>query len=412
MHPNLSWTRKVLSNGTRVLLFPQPTANMVQLSIVVEYGSNHDSDEKAGLAHFVEHMLAGGSTKRIQTSRLIEHLGGFGDFYTDNEYTMSQVNVLPDKLGDASQILHNLLFDEVLEEEKFELERKIILHELADTEDNPCAKVDELLLNCLFKSHPVKNPVGGFRKTVKQLTLSDVREGLQRYYVPEKMVIIFTGNFSQENIEYTLQNFIRKSTQKTFPNNNITEEKGSPEQVVREKEGISQTYLSLGVKTVQSKHPDAVALNVVDTLLGQGASSRLFIELREKRALTYDIHSSHDYGVDFGYFSIDCSVKEKNLGKTRDLILQELEKLRTQKVSVEELEKAKNIILGDVYRIIDNPQSCADALAFMEVQFHSETALMERIEEVKATTADDIMKAANTYLKKESFSTAILKPKQ
>src|SRR5208283_5401571 len=160
------WRRDVLSNGLRVLLFPRQSANTTQLSIAVEYGSNQEPEEIAGSAHFLEHMLAGGSTKRIQLSRGIENSGGILDFYTEHEYMMSTMNILPIKLAEASFVLSELFFSHSFEEEKFKQERKIILNELAESSDDPTEQVEELLLKSLFKKHPVKRPIGGFPKTI------------------------------------------------------------------------------------------------------------------------------------------------------------------------------------------------------------------------------------------------------
>jgi predicted Zn-dependent peptidase len=413
MQHRLAWKRKTLPNGLRILLYPKPQANTAQLSVAVEYGSNHDPNDKAGRAHFVEHMLAGGSPKRIQTSREVEHIGGLSDFYTDLEYTMSQFSIMPEKLADATRIMANLLFNLPFEKPQFTTEQKIILTELDEVADDPYAKTDEMLLKSLYKTHPVRNPVGGFRKTVTKLTPTDIADAYERHYAPQNMILILTGNFAEADVEEQLRGFDCNDNNKVgAKTENPAEHRKPTKQLVREKAGICQSYMSLGARTVPSRHPDAAVLNLIDTLLGEGASSRLFIELREQRALTYDIRSSHDYGVDFGYFSVDCAVKERNIVKVQNLIRRELAKLRTEKVSRAELEKGKNIILGDIYRIMDSSRSCADALAFMEIQFHSENALVDYIERINAVTADGVMRVAETYLAEDRFATVVLKPKK
>ena len=158
------WRRNILPNGLTVLQFPRQSANTTQLSLAVEYGSNQEPKEIAGVAHFLEHMLAGGSQKRIEVSRSIENSGGILDFYTDHEHMMSMMDVLPGKLAEASFIISELLFSSDFEKEKFGQERKIILNELAEALDDPTERIEELLLKSLFKNHPVNRPVGGFPK--------------------------------------------------------------------------------------------------------------------------------------------------------------------------------------------------------------------------------------------------------
>ncbi len=187
------WRRNILPNGLRVLLFPRQSANTTQLSIAVEYGSNQEPEEIAGVAHFLEHMLAGGSTKRIQLSRSIENSGGILDFYTDHEHMMSTMDILPEELTEASFVISELLFNMDFEEEKFKQERKIILNELAEASDDPTERIEELLLKSLFKEHPVKRPVGGFPKTVKHLTLDQLSDITQNKLYSPKHDFDFNG---------------------------------------------------------------------------------------------------------------------------------------------------------------------------------------------------------------------------
>jgi zinc protease len=273
--------------------------------------------------------------------------------------------------------------------------------------------VDELLLKSLFKNHPVKRPIGGYPKTINKLTLSGLSETHQANYQAQKMILMLTGSLSDKNVEAVLQNFNSKTKQKNLPREVHPIEATKPRREVKKnKTGISQTYLSIGARTVNARHPDAPTLDLIGTLLGGGASSRLFIELREKRALTYDVVSTHSKGLDFGYLSVNCAVKDKNAAKAKELIFKELSKLRTEKALEEELEKNKRMILGGALRGIDSPEECQDILAFMEIQFNNEKALVNYLEKIKAVTPENIIEAANTYLQEDNFSAAILKPKK
>jgi predicted Zn-dependent peptidase len=411
MNNAMFWRRSILSNGLTVLQFPRQTANTTQLSIAVEYGSNQEPEENAGVAHFIEHMLAGGSEKRIQLSRSIEDSGGILDFYTDHQHMMTRMDILPDKLTEASLIISELLFNPDFEEEKFRQERKIILNELAEASDDPIERIEELLLKSLFKKHPVSRPVGGFSKNVKRLTLEELCEAHKTNYVTQNMILILTGNFSEETALLALKNFSSRNFEKTPAKKLVLDETDKPVPLVVEKKaGITQTYLNMGARTVCSTHPDAPVLDLMSVLLSGGTNSRLFIELREKNALTYDVNSDHNKGVDFGFFDINCAVKDKNLVKAKGLILKELTKLRTKEVSVNELERTKNLIVGASLRGMDDSEECQEILAYMEMQFKSEKALVDHIDNVKAVSSKDIIDVANTYLQEDCFSTVVLKP--
>ncbi len=334
------------------------------------------------------------------------------DFYTDHEQMMTTSDILPDKLVEASYVISELLFSRSFEELQFKKERKIILNELLEALDDPTERIEELLLKSLFKNHPVKRPVGGFPKTVKQLTLNKMVNAHESSYVPQNMLLILTGNFTEDTTCRVLRNFEKRTVAKTCSKKKFPVETSKPESmVVEKKRGIAQTYLTVGARTVCSSHKDSPKLDLISALLSGGTSSRLFVELREKNALTYDVTCDHNKGTDFGYFSINCAVKDQKLSKAKDLILKELLKLRTSEVPTEELERNKNLILAEILRGMDNPHECSEIIAYMERQFKSEKALEDYIGKIKTVSGEDIMDAANTYLQEDCLSTVLLKPK-
>jgi predicted Zn-dependent peptidase len=411
MTSNLFWSRHILPNGLRVLLYPRQSANTAQLSLAVEFGSNHETEQQAGIAHFIEHMIAGGSKERIERSRKVEDYGGVLDFYTDHEYVMSTMDILPHKLVEASNILSELFFSDKFSEDKFSIEKKIILNELAEVADDPTEKVQETLLDNLFKHHPIKRPIGGFPKTVKKLTLDQLKAAHNTNYVPKNMVLVLSGNYSERDAQIVLGHFKSKAHQRLQPKKplEVEEQKIKP-LIMRKKIGLTQSYLSMGARTVPSSHKDSPALTLISILLGGGTSSRLFAELREKHAVTYDVSATHSKGRDYGFFNVYCAVNSKNVEKAKHLILKELQRLRTEKVLANELERSKNMILGAALRGIDSLEEAPDILTYMEIQFQHEQALVDYIADIKAVTSDDLLVVANRYLCQDCFSTVILNP--
>jgi predicted Zn-dependent peptidase len=143
-----------------------------------------------------------------------------------------------------------------------------------------------------------------------------------------------------------------------------------------------------------------------------GESSRLFVELREKRALTYDFDAMHVSGLDYGYFYVDCAVKTKSLNLTQTLIRNELQKIKNQPPSKNELDKSKSLLFGNVFRIIDNPQELPRLLAYEEIHFENENSLIDYINKINSLTEKEITEAANKYFQDKNYSTAILTPKK
>ncbi|NLB75194.1 MAG: insulinase family protein [Crenarchaeota archaeon] len=411
MSTNLVWHRKKLSNGLTVLLYSRPFSNTVQLSVGVKYGSNQEPKEQAGIAHFLEHMLAGGSDQRIKLSRKVENHGGILDFYTDREQVLGTMDVTTDKLPEAATILSDLFFGEQFDANKFKTERKIILNELAEVKDDPVIRVEEILLENLFRKHPVRYPVGGYPKTVKKLTFEQLLSAYRVNYIPQNMILVLSGNVSQEKLVMTLNGFRDQQRTGNPQRPPVPVETFKPKTlVVKEKAGITQSYLSLGARTVPANNVDTPVLDLISTLLAGGTSARLFIELREKHAVTYDVMATHSKGTDFGYFSISCAVKNSKVKKARTLILRELFNLQLGSISEEELERAKQIMLGGILRAMDNPHDCYEIITFMEMQYGSEFALKEYIDKIKAVSCEDIRRATIEYLGEDSLCTAILNP--
>jgi predicted Zn-dependent peptidase len=410
----LVWQRTVLANGLRVLYFPKVSANTVQLAVAVEYGSNNEVEAEAGAAHFLEHMLAGGSEERIQKSRSVESFGGSLNFYTDHEFTMSFADVLPESLPQTAQVLSELLFDPVFEAEKFVSERKIILHELAEDLDDPATLINALLLKNLFKNHPVSRPIGGYPKTLNNLKLDQLEAIHTSAYEPQNMILLLMGNLSSSQIQGALRPFEdkpkqqRRVTKQFYPQKTV---KPVKKVSTKFKRGLTQAYLSIGAQTVDTKSADASKLDLISMILGGGTSSRLFIELREKRALTYDVAAAHINGLDFGYLNIGCVVKNVNVGKAQKIVFEELAKLRSEHVLEEELERNKKLMLKSVLRGIDSPDNCQDLLAYMEIQYNHEKALTDYLNKIKTVTTTDILNVAQTYLQKDKLVMAVLKPK-
>jgi predicted Zn-dependent peptidase len=192
-------------------------------------------------------MLVGGSKVRIKLHNEIEMLGGCSTFETVPEFTYCAVNIFPEKMAGASKILSSLLFDSSFDDEKLEIERKVILNEIADFSDDPRSKIDETLAKCLFKSHPIRRPISGTKQSVRQVTLDQIEEAHHSRYAPQNMIMMLTGAFSDEDVEKVLENFQDRENQDVILKESHEIEKSKPKKEAKiEKPGMIQAYLTLG----------------------------------------------------------------------------------------------------------------------------------------------------------------------
>ncbi len=357
-------------------------------------------------------MIVGGSQERIKLNHEIERLGGISDFETANEYTFSTIDIIPEKISEAARILSLLLFDDAFNEDKLEIEYKAILNEIAEATDDPKDKISETLTKSLFRQHPVRNPICGSKKTIAQITTADLKATHRKQYIPSNMILIFTGKLIGAYVAIALSHFKDKGKQSSASKIFRQPENSKPrkEKILRTA-GISQAYLCFGLRTSPAHNQDSITLDLINAILSNGESSRLFVELREKRALTYGFDSENMCGIDYGYFSIVCVAKPKYIVQTREIIKKELEGIKNNPVASDELEKSKNLLLSDILRLMDDPIESVRTIAVKEILFSNEKALANYTKIIKTLTKEDILSTANKYFKEDNYSTVTLLPR-
>jgi zinc protease len=224
--------------------------------------------------------------------------------------------------------------------------------------------------------------------------------------------VLLTGKFSDKDVEAVLADFQdRENWKGNLKNPRPVEETRPTKRATITRSGLSQAYICFGLRTPPAKDHDATTLDLINGILGLGESSRLFVELREKRALTYDFNSMNISGLDHGFFTIACAVQAKFLQLTQDIIKGELEKIKETPISVGELEKSKNVIAGDLLRAMDSSHELPRLMTDTEIVYGNEKGLSDYLNKLKALTQQNILATANKYFQEENYSTAILMSK-
>jgi predicted Zn-dependent peptidase len=268
-------------------------------------------------------------------------------------------------------------------------------------------------MNCLFKTHPIRREIIGSRKSLHSLVLNDLVEAHNLYYNLSNMIIVVTGRFLEKDLDLITNNLLSNSPYSISIEKQRFLEKSKPVRRNSEiKSGLNQTYLSMGARTVSSQHSDAHVLDLIATILGDGFSSRLFMEVREKLGLSYNISASSQCGLDYGYFSIDCSVKPKNLELTIKIIEKEVNKLCTGKVVEKELRKAKDMIRGELLRLVDRSIDFPELIVACEIKYETEYAILNYLKKIGDISSEDIIDIANKYIQSDKLSLVSLSPKE
>ena len=406
----LAWERVVLPNGVRLLLFNRPSDATVRLCVGVEYGANDDPPLDAGLAHLLEHLINTGSRRRKKLIESAERLGIDWYSYVCKEYTCALLQTSPSEIKRASEILHGFLFDGAFDERSFENEKKVVIHEIDEYLDDPESRIDIMLAKALFGNHPAGRPIGGFSKTVRGFSIERLKRAHRTNYVPENTMVVLAGNYDKKDIEIVSQRFQSMERRKPSVRRYYSLGNMRTREIVQRKAGLSRAYLGVGARVATATDSDSSVMSVLGDLLGGGFTSRLFRELREKRGLAYDVGCDAERGVDYGLMSAYASVKDRNLNEALKIIRREFARFRSSRVSDSELKRAKRRIIGGVTNSVDYPTAFPETIMEMETLYRNGNALADRLAEISAVSAENIITAAEKYLGEENFATVIIKP--
>ncbi len=385
----------VLPNGLTVIYTKKP-GNSVVVQVMVKVGSSDEAPHERGIAHFLEHILFEGTTKRPTNeliSNEIEKIGGDFNAYTTSERTCYYVKVLKKHFPKAVDVLSDIMQNSLFKEEHVAKEKNIVLKEIDMVNDEPRFFQWLLLQSSLFTTHPCRFPTYGDRKVIKGLTREQVVAFFEKHYVPSNMVLSIVGDIPSWK-KIVKSSFVmpkgkaaRKAARKITPLRRTI--------VKRKKRDIANTYLVLGFKTVPKKHKDANVLEVINGILGRGQSGKMFIEIRGKRALAYDVGTQHTAENSFGYFAAYATIDTKNEALVRKLILAEIRKL--EKVTEKEIREAKTFIEGDYLLMLEDTQKVADEVLFWE-QVGSKRK--KYLQGIKNVTAADVRRVVKKYFNK------------
>jgi predicted Zn-dependent peptidase len=393
--------KEVLANGITVI-YEKTNTRSVVVQVMVKTGSNQEDANERGLSHFLEHLLFEGTTNRPNNKEIseeIEKIGGDINAYTSNERTSFYVKVLAKHYCIAVEILADILQNPLFRNEDIKREKNVVLKEIDMVLDEPRFYQWVMLQKNLFKKHPCRFPTYGKKENIKKLTRENIVDFFYKYYIPNNMIISVVGNIKDWKKELN-KHFIAKKSKLPiykYPK----EPKDKKVTVVKEKKNISSTYMVMGFKTVSKNNNDAYPLEIINTIMGRGQSSRMFTEIRTKLGLAYDVGSSHIAEVSYGYFAIYACVDKKKVNKTKEVILKEIEGLKN--ISDKELKEAKTAIEGEFYLDIEDPQKRADQLLFWE-QAKDAHELDNFISNINKVKISDVKRVIEKYFHNYTFA--------
>ncbi len=404
--------KTILPNGLRLVSSYLPHTRSVSISIFIGAGSRYEADDIAGVSHFLEHMLFKG-TKRRPTAREIseeiEGIGGVMNAGTDKELTVYWAKVGDHRFAATLDILADSLLNSLLDPAELEKEREVILEELAMTEDSPADMVNILIDEVVWPHQPLGRDTGGTPDSVKVITRDHVVSYMQELYVPQNTVVAVAGNVSSQEVIDRVAEYLGDWRPRPFASwypAQIPDD--TPRLRLRSKK-TEQAHFCLATPGLSAAHPDRYVLDVLNAVLGEGMSSRLFLEIREKRSLCYDVHSYVNHYLDTGSTVVNAGVDPSKLDEALRATIDELIKM-DHGVPEKELHKAKEFIKGRLQLRMEDTRAVASWLGGQELLRREILTVDEVLAIVDDVTAESLRRVATELWRTEAFRLAVVGP--
>jgi zinc protease len=404
--------RFYLPNQAVLIVKEVPSTPVVSLNLWVDAGSIDETPDERGMAHLIEHMIFKGTAKRGvgQISREVEAAGGYLNAFTSFEHTCFYVVLPADQIQKAMDVEFDAYFHSTFDAGELEKEKEVVFEEMRMRRDDPWSWSWEILFRELFKKNPYHWPVIGDEKILKTVPREKLMAYYRRHYTPRNTVLVIVGNVKAGEIHA----WVKKSfgTAKAGnPPRRFFKSDSEPQglKLAVEKGEIKQTYLSLGFPTVPQDHEDGPAMEILDSILGEGHSGRLNMAIKEKSRSADEVGSDHFMGKYGGAFTFqgltDSARSEKFL---RDL-MSEVRHLLKEGVGVEELQKVKTKVRASKVFEKQNVDGQAKSLGYWELMgdYHKEEAYMRALEGV---TSADLQRVAGCYLKPSRATLVVYQP--
>jgi predicted Zn-dependent peptidase len=409
--------RSVLPNGLRVVTQPMPTARSVAVGLFVGVGSRREDQAHAGLSHLLEHLVFKGTRRYPEAgglSEAVEGCGGGVNAATDRELTIYTARVPAEAASRALEVVSDLVLSPLLRPRDLIGEKPVIVDEIRMYVDSPGDHVFSIFDELLFGSHPLGREIAGTPRSVRRARHETVVEHWQRWYRPANLVLAAAGSIRHDDVLKTAASWFESEPTTSAPTHlppPLEAPSPTPAGSVRvDFRRLSQGNLCIGMPGVSRADPDRWALDLLGAVLGDGMSSRLFLELRERRSLTYDVSTFGATFADCGTFGVHAGFDPEQAPAVVAAILEQLERVVQEPITPAELDRARAFTRGRLELRMEETGSVASWLGTGESLLPRILTVDEVIERLEALTADDLLRVARSYVRPDLARLAVLGP--
>ncbi len=399
--------REVLGNGLTVLFFERHNLPIVKVELLIKASKVDEPSEKAGLANITASMLTEGTKNRtsLQISEEIEFMGADLGVSSDNDYTTISLFILKREIEKGFDIFSDVLLNPTFPEDELKQKKKIVKGSLKQSEESPSFLANRAFLKEVFGTHPYSRIIEGTPESIDLITREDIIKFYRQYYQPERSILSVVGDLSHDELMNLIDSYLKAWKNTEFKIHKRPDRNGHfIKKIITIDKDLTQATIMLGHKGIKRDNPDYYAISVMNYILGGGGfSSRLMQTIRDDMGLAYDVHSSFSSNKHGGYFKAAVQTKNKSANKVIEEILNQIERIKKNKVSEQEINDAKSYLTGSFPRRIDTMSKIASFLVGVEYYGLGLDYDIKYVDYINAITRDDIKRVAEKYLNNENY---------
>jgi len=406
------YKKSKLANGVRVILAPMKSTKTVTVLVVIGTGSKNENEKNRGISHFLEHMFFKGTAKRptkLDIAKELDSVGGLYNAFTGKEHTGFWAKVGSRHCDLALDVISDMLLNSKLGAEDIEAERGTVIEELNMFLDNPLMRIPFLFEEALYPNCPMGWDIGGTKETMSSVQRKDFLDYYKKYYTGNNVVVAVAGNFDEKIIKNKINSYFSSvNKNKSKKQIRACDKQNSPSVFLKYKK-TDQTHLCIGARGYDINHKDIYALDILSIILGGNMSSRLYMSVVEK-GLAYYIYASSENYKDVGYLSAQTGVNNEKCLEAIKLIMDEYKKIKQDKTSAEEIQRAKNYLKGQAVISMESSSSVANFIAGQELGSGKILTLEEKFARIDRVTDEDIKRVAQDIFVNNKLNLAIIGP--
>ncbi|MGZ4511761.1 MAG: M16 family metallopeptidase [Mycobacterium sp.] len=406
--------RSTLPGGLRVVTEYLPSVRSASVGVWVGVGSRDEGATVAGAAHFLEHLLFKSTPTRsaVDIAQAMDAVGGELNAFTAKEHTCYYAHVLDSDLELAVDLVADVVLNGRCAAEDVELERDVVLEEIAMRDDDPEDALGDMFLGAMFGDHPVGRPVIGTAHSVSSMTRTQLHSFHVRRYTPERMVVAAAGNVDHDEVVALVREHfgphLVRGRRPIAPRKGAGRVTGRPGFVLGNRDA-EQTHVSLGVRTPGRSWRHRWALSVLHSALGGGLSSRLFQEVRELRGLAYSVYSTVDIFADSGALSVYAACQPERFAEVMQVTNGVLESVARDGITEAECRIAKGSLRGGLVLGLEDSSSRMSRLGRNELNYGEHRSIEHTLRQINQVTVEEVNAVAHRLLG-QPYGAAILGP--